>query len=365
MPIASTRQRRLDVEPLAADNVTPPTRTPWGGLRIAARYKPGIGLPLDLPLGECWELSVEPSFPSRLARSGERLDQVIARDPVAWLGQAVSERYGGQLPLLVKLLDSGTNLSVQVHPADDDPGLAPDESGKPEAWIVLEAAPGAGIYLGLREGVGRAEVEAALDANAALDALLNFVPVAPGDVYEVGAGTVHAIGAGITLVEPQHVLPGRRGLTYRLWDWGRRYDLAGRPDPRGRPRELHLARALAVTDWQALRGPAFVDGCRRQPRRIANPGGLERWHLLSNPFFAAERWSGSGELEIDVEGLIGLVCVGGSAWLGSGANRLQLGSGESAVVPAALARLAIEGHDLQLYACRPLAPSRPHDAGSA
>ena len=346
---------KLGIEALAADNITPANRTPWGGLRLAARYKPGIGLPIDAPLGEAWELSVEPSFPSRLVRDGQRLDRVIARNPVAWLGQAVAERYGGQLPLLVKLLDAGTNLSVQVHPAEDDPALAPDESGKPEAWIVLEAAPGAGIYLGFREGVGRAEVEAALDADAALDALLNFVPVAPGDVYEVAAGTVHAIGAGVTLVEPQHVSPGRRGLTYRLWDWGRRYDATGRPDPRGAPRELHLARALAVTDWGAARGQAFVDGCRRVPSRMEDQGGLERWQLMANSWFAAERWSGSGDLVIDVGSLIGLICVGGRAWLGKGDRRLQLDPGQSAVVPADLARLEIEGRDLQLYACRPLA----------
>ena len=64
-------------------------------------------------------------------------------------------------------------------------------------------------------------------------ALLRFVPVAPGDFFTIGPGTPHAIGPGLTLVEPQQVLPGRRGLTYRYWDWNRRYDAEGRPDPQG------------------------------------------------------------------------------------------------------------------------------------
>ncbi len=341
---------------LCADNLTPATRTPWGGHRIAQRYKAGLGLPREIPLGEAWEISVEPSFPSRLADSGRSLEAEIAGDPVGWLGPAVAARYGGELPLLVKILDAGADLSVQVHPAADDPDLAPGESGKPEAWIILEADPGSGIYLGFRQGVTRARVAAALESGQPLDALLNFVPVAPGQVYEVTAGTVHAIGAGVTLVEPQHVTPGLRGVTYRLWDWGRRYDEAGRQDPAGRPRPLHITRALAVTNWDAPRGQAFVDACRREPQRLDGAGGgLEGWHLMRNPYFSAERWCGTGRASLAMRELLGLVCIAGEARLNTAAGELRLPAGQSAVVPAACDRVDLEGMDLDLYVCRPVA----------
>src|SRR5690606_5724972 len=138
--------------------------------------------------------------------------------------------------------------------ADGDPALGPGESGKPEAWVVLEADAGAGLYLGFREGVHRADVERCIAAGGALDALMNFVPVTAGDAFVIEAGTPHAIGRGLTLLEPQFVAPGCTGITYRYWDWNRRYDAAGALDPAGAPRALHLARSLDVTRWDGPRG---------------------------------------------------------------------------------------------------------------
>jgi mannose-6-phosphate isomerase len=344
---------------LRPDNVTPPSRTPWGGRRIAGHYKRGRGLPEDAPIGEAWEISVEPTFPSRLEGSGGSLAERIASDPVAWLGADLAARFGGQLPLLVKLLDAADRLSVQVHPEEGDPDLAPGESGKPEAWIILDADPGAGIYLGFREGVSRKMVELALDRGVSLEPLLNFVPVAPGEVYEVGAGTVHAIGAGVTLVEPQHVTPGLRGVTYRFWDWNRRYDEQGRPDPSGRPRPLQVQRALAVTDWDAPRGAAFVESCRHKPVRIGpvDPGSgqLERWLLIANRHFAAERWQGSGALEIDGGRFRGLLCLGGRLQIAGAGGALSLEQGDCAALPADSGPLRLVGQDAQVVACHSIA----------
>ncbi|MBW2523250.1 MAG: class I mannose-6-phosphate isomerase, partial [Deltaproteobacteria bacterium] len=333
--------------------VTPPTRTPWGGRRIAERYKRELGLaPVDRALGESWEVSVEPSFPSRLVRSDRPLADVIAEAPEPWLGPPVAARYGGQTPLLVKLLDSADNLSVQVHPADGDPALAADESGKPESWIVLDADPGAGIYLGFRDGVDRARVEACLADEGPLDELLNFVPVAPGDVFVLQAGTAHAIGKGVTLVEPQFVSPGRRGITYRFWDWNRRYDADGKLDPRGAPRALHVERSLDVTDWSGPRGEAFVETCRSIVREL-DGGGLQRRRVVDWPWFVAERWSGSGSLDVARPGtMTALTCVGGSATVRAEDGEVELPCGQSCVVPAAAGAIRIEGRAVDLVACR-------------
>src|SRR5262245_61367779 len=146
-------------EKIRPDNFTPATRTPWGGTRILSRYKPALIKAQEI-VGESWEVSVEPSFPSRFADSSETLAERIAADPMSWLGRDVAARYGGQTPLLVKLLDAADHLSLQVHPTDGDPALAAGESGKPEAWVVLDVDPGCGLYLGFREGVERRDVEA-------------------------------------------------------------------------------------------------------------------------------------------------------------------------------------------------------------
>ncbi len=338
---------------LRPDNFTPPTRTPWGGTRIREHYKAGLA-PADEPLvvGESWEVSVEPSFPSRAAVDGVSLWDLIARDPVGWLGAAAAQRYGGQSPLLVKLLDSADNLSVQVHPRDGDPALADDESGKPESWVVLDAAPGAGFYLGFRDGVTRRDVARCLATTGPLDRLMNFVPVAAGDAFVIRAGTPHAIGAGVTLVEPQFVNPGRRGVTYRFWDWNRLYDADGRRSPDGQPRQLHVERSLAVTSWDAPRGAAFVETCRVTPRSVAHGREL----VVDWPWFQVERWSGSAAFDLASGTMWALVCVGGSVTLSCpGGFSLSLRRGESAVVPAAI-DVSVRLHGATLIATRTAQP---------
>ena len=347
-------------ELLRPDNVTPPTRTPWGGRKILEHYKAALGLSsVAGAVGESWEVSVEPSFPSRLAVSGETLADVIGRSPVAWLGGAVATRFDGQTPLLIKLLDSADNLSVQVHPADGDPALGDGESGKPESWIVLDAEPGAGIYLGFRDGVSRTDVERCLAIEGPVDELLNFVVVQPGDVFVLRAGTPHAIGKGVTLVEPQFVSPGRRGVTYRFWDWNRRYDDQGRLDPDGAPRALHVDRSLAVTDWDGPRGEAFVKSCRSEPRRIETPA-MARQRLVDWPWFVAERWQGSGTLDLVAPGTMSaLTCVEGSAVVRAGEDEVVLPCGQSCVVPAAAGALRVTGDGARLIACRSRLPDEP------
>ena len=333
---------------LKPDNFTPPTRTPWGGERIRSFYKSGLSLaPGPATVGESWEVSVEPSFPSRCVRTGEPLSQLIAAAPIDWLGPAVAQRYGGQTPLLVKLLDSADNLSVQVHPADGDPELGPHESGKPESWIVVDAEPGAGFYLGFRNGVEREDVRRCLTQGGHVQELLNFVEVAPGDSFMIAAGTVHAIGAGVTLVEPQFVTPGRRGITYRFWDWNRRYDADGNRSPAGVGRPLHIERSMAVTTWDGPRGQSFVDQCRTTP--VALGDGRER--LVNWPWFEVQRWSGTRTFELRPGSMWAATCVGGTATLHSQASKLMLRRGESAAIPAS-ARLEVSLREANLVVTR-------------
>jgi mannose-6-phosphate isomerase class I len=333
--ILAPRNRPLRLRP---DNFTPPSRTPWGGTRIVERYKPSVAA--GARVGESWELGVEPDFPSRLV-DGRTLAEVIAEDPEGLVGDE-----GASTALLVKLLDAAEPLSVQIHPADDDPALAPDESGKPESWYVLDADPGAGLYLGLADHADEPTMRAAIVGGDDVSKLLRFVPVSPGDFFVLEAGTPHAIGAGLTLVEPQRVMPGRRGLTYRYWDWNRRYDARGQADPNGSPRALHVDRALAVTAWERCRGDAWLDSIRV---RAGAPSRDARWDELtaevSFPWLGVARVSGTGELALPELGrLRALTVVDGAATVEGEGFAETFVRGETAALPAALrGRLRLEG----------------------
>lgn len=346
---------------LRADNFTPVARTPWGGRRILDRYKSEAPVMPDAAptglVGESWEISVEPDFPSRVEESGELLSDAIARDARGMLGDDASSGCA----LLVKLLDAAEHLSVQIHPPDDYAGLAPGESGKPESWYVLDRDEGAGLYLGLREGVTRERMAEALARAEDVSSLLFFVPVEPGDFFVIDAGTAHAIGAGVTLVEPQRVQPGRRGVTYRYWDWNRRYDAKGQPSPSGEPRALHVEHALAVTAWDAPREGALLARIRRRagaPDLGASPGidwlaGGESG--LASTALEVARIAGTGRLAIPAARSIrGLTVVAGDIHLRGDGFTTHVARGRSAVVPAGLG--AIEADLASAHAILASAP---------
>ena len=344
---------------LRADNFTPRHRTPWGGRKILSQYKKA--LQLDWPethVGESWEISVEPSFPGMLVESNESLAKAIAADPSGWLGTTVAHRYGGQTPLLVKLLDAADNLSVQVHPTHDDPALGVDESGKPEAWLILESEPHGGIYLGFKEGVDAENVRSCIAREGPLHHLMNFVPVKAGDCFYIDAGTAHAIGAGVTLIEPQFVTPNRRGLTYRFWDWNRRYDEAGTPCETGKPRPLHMDRSMEVTSWDGPKGEAFVNSCRRRGTRLNHGTDLCHTRWIENSFFWVEDITGSGTLELASANTMRTVtCVGGRCVLTTDHGSTAIECGQSAVVRADEGPLHVDASSVRLVLCHSPVPS--------
>ena len=335
------------------DNFTPPSRTPWGGRAIVGRIKKGLNLAVDpdVPVGECWEISVEPSFPSVL-ESGTALADQIRSDPEFWLGTGAAAEYAGASPLLVKLIDTAANLSVQVHPSESHPILAQDESGKTEAWIVLSTEPDARIYLGFRDGIERTHIEACLRDGGRMDELMNAVVVRPGDTFLIRPGLPHALGAGLTVLEPQRVRPFRRSVTYRYWDWNRRYNRRGQVVDEGSPRTLHIREALTVTDWDGLRGERLVRACRRVPVRVGGDSDLSRWRLLDEPELWVERWTGTGAATLPRTGtLLGLLSLAGRAALTSSYEDLELAQGQAAVVPARAAEVRARLEEADLAIC--------------
>lgn len=339
---------------LRADNFTPPSRTPWGGRRLLDHYKAALGVGQGLSdrrVGESWELSISDEFPS-ITEAGESLQAWIARDPSAVLGDE-ARAGGAATALLVKWLDAGEHLSLQIHPEDDYAGLAAGESGKLEAWYVIEHEPGAGLYLGFRAGVGERDVRELLERGGDLSALMAFVEVRRGDFVLLEPGTPHAIGKGLTLLEPQVGPPGKRALTYRYWDWGRRYGAGGVPDLNGQPRELHAEHALAVTRWDRACDPRWLASRRvhSAPRDLATSAGCEALcgpepgSALPCAKLRVARLSGSGRIALPGWNVLrSLTVIEGRIVLGRGSAAQSLEAGMTAAVPAAAGALELELH---------------------
>ncbi len=337
---------------LAPDNFTPPSRTPWGGQRIYSKFKKHLlaaspeSVIAESLIGESWEVSVDPAFPSHVLGLGGHSDaariplsEVLQLAPLPMLGSRNAESYGPSTPMLTKLLDAAEPLSVQVHPDDHYEGLEPGACGKPECWYILEASPGQGLYLGLTPDLSKHELEHALRTGADLTPMLNFVPVSPGDMFVIGPGTIHAIGPGVTLVEPQLVFPGKSGKTYRFWDWNRRYDAQGRPSPHGQPRELHIDHSIAVTNFNGPRGEAFVDTCRAHPKYLQDYSVAGVHHVLLAELMGmqVELIEGNGVVKLPArDALQAATIVQGSVTWRTQDVEVEGVHGESFVLPAAM-----------------------------
>lgn len=194
-------------------------------------------------ISECWELSFHPDGLSKIASgkdSGKFLkDVALASD----IGEYASSF--PFFPVLIKLIDSGDNLSVQVHPSDEYALKNENSYGKTEMWYVLEHDDGAGLYVGLKEDSSEEEIKIDLNNGTILNKL-NFYPVKNGDCFFIKSGTIHAIGKGVTLLEIQQ----NSNLTYRLYD----YD---RVDANGKKRQLHIEKALKVVDYKKYSSNKF------------------------------------------------------------------------------------------------------------
>lgn len=145
------------------------------------------------------------------------------------------------MPVLIKLIDANDKLSVQVHPSDELAWeLERQKNGKTEAWIILECDEGAELVAGLKRGTTQSQLEQVLEKGN-IQELLNVIKVKKGDCIYIPAGTVHSFGKGLVVYEVQQP----SDLTYRLYDWDRR-------DVMGRPRELHIHKALNCIDYDII-----------------------------------------------------------------------------------------------------------------
>ena len=226
----------------------------WGCMELPSfleQPKPGH------PVGEAWLTSVDCAVEGQ---SSATLGEVTREWP-----KEFGAEQPGEFPLLMKFLFPREWLSVQVHPNDAEAQAIGQPRGKNECWYVLSAEPDAKLALGFREKMALEEIERAIHEGT-LESKLKYVPVKAGDMVYVEAGTIHAIGPGMVVLETQQY----SDTTYRLYDYGR-------------PRELHLKDGLAVTKAQTVSGlvaPSEQDGFTR---------------LISSPYFVVDRfWTAVG-----------------------------------------------------------------------
>jgi|SRR5579871_143215 len=227
---------------------------------------------------------------------------------------SVAQELGGEFPLLVKLLFPNEKLSVQVHPDDAQAKTFGEVRGKTECWYVLEAEPGAAVALGLKDGAGKEQVAAAI-ANGTMESLMEWVPVEVGDMLFVDAGTVHAIGPGVVLLETQQT----SDVTYRLYDYGR-------------PRELHLEKGLAVMKAKTQAGKV-------KPKEM---NGFTR--LIEQKYFAVDRFElgKMDEARVSMEGQGCLVGLKGTVSVITPGDEVELVPGQAVVIPKGVAAVVVE-----------------------
>ena len=244
----------------------------WGGRNLE---KIGRKLPEDKNIAESWEISAHQDGVTVVKNgplAGRTLTELLSiygEDLIGRNNRWALDR--GKFPLLVKLIDANKPLSVQVHPDDDYAKKHEgNELGKSEMWVVLDSETGAGIIYGLGKYLSS---EAFMEAvkSGSLEEYLNFLPLEAGDHVCVPAGTLHAILAGLMIVEIQQ----NSNTTYRVYDWNR----LGQD---GKPRPLHVDKAIDVINYNQI-SPLLP-----QPITVHDdPYSIER--LCQNQYFTTER----------------------------------------------------------------------------
>ncbi|MGV3756604.1 MAG: type I phosphomannose isomerase catalytic subunit [Verrucomicrobiota bacterium] len=295
----------------------------WGGRRLAELY--GKQLPPTVPIGESWEITDRPEGVSVITNgplAGKDLHWLMEHHAAELLGPAKSPH--GRFPLLVKLLDAQDDLSLQVHPPADKAAALGGEA-KTEMWYVTHATPTAQIYVGLKKGVTRAEFERKVKDGTVADCFHRHT-VKAGDAMFLPSGRVHALGAGSVLFEIQQ----NSDTTYRVFDWNR----VGLD---GKPRDLHLAQALASIDFTDFE-PALLTtsgaATNTLSRRSLVDHELFSVHLLNLP--------PKSSLPLPHSGPLVIAATHGSLSIYADTGSVTLSPGQFAIVPASVADATLQ-----------------------
>lgn len=306
----------------------------WGGSRLNDDF--GKKIESD-PLAETWECSTHPAGQSTVASGelkGQTLGDVLKEFP-EFLGTHPLQTTEGEpvLPILVKLIDAYKDLSVQVHPDDEYAKKHENDLGKTEMWYVLQAKKNASILYGFNQDMDKERVRASLKDGSILR-YLNKVPAHKNDLFYIETGTVHAIGAGVLVAEIQE----SSDVTYRFYD----YD---RVDKHGNKRELHIEKALEVTNYKSSAEP-------KQPMRVLKyKSGYASELLTRCKYFQVERMLLNTEIhrefasyQTESNSFHALLCTDGCGTLFGDSFNLNFFKGDCMFIPAESIPLKLHGN---------------------
>lgn len=303
----------------------------WGGQAIIRKKGAAASrLSKDKLYGESWDLSSVKGDVSVVANGflkGNNLNEIIEVYMGELVGEEIFERYGEEFPLLIKYLDCNDKLSVQVHPNDELAEERHNSFGKTEAWYVVDCKPGAAIYLGFKDlSITREEYISAV-SESRLEPLLNRIEVKPGDLFFIPAGTVHALGAGLEVVEVQQT----SDVTYRIYDWDR-------VDASGKGRELHTALAVDAIDFEA-------DADLLHKKYELPAGGSAK--VVESPYFTMALHDIAGEKNLDrsmLDSFVIYIAIKGDMTIVADGVEETLREGEVVLVPAEMGDVDIKGN---------------------
>ncbi len=297
----------------------------WGGKHLAKIFN------RDLPYektGESWEISQYNNYISLVENGplrGISLAELMKNNQEKLLGKNIKLNANDKFPLLIKFIDANQQLSVQVHPSDKTALRSADEQGKTEIWYIVAAKPGSELIFGLNQDLDRSYLKKAIN-NKKLSEYLQRVKVKAGDSYFIPAGTVHAIGSGILIAEIQQ----SSDTTFRLYDWGR----VGKD---GKPRTLHIERALDVINYRA-----------KQKKQKLLTHTTDEWQttfLATSPYFVTEKINLNGIYHIKSNGehFYILIATQGTAELKFNDKLINFSAGETVLIPASIDITSLKG----------------------
>ena len=267
---------------------------------------------------ELWVLSGYPERISTVAEGpckGLTVNELIALKGAPLMGEKVYAQFGNEFPLLIKFIDAHQDLSIQVHPDEEMAQRIHGGHGKTEMWYVLRTEPGAHIYSGLSKAITPEEYEQRIADDSIVDVLYDH-KIAPGDVFFLPAGRVHAICGGTYLAEIQQT----SDLTYRIYDYNR-------PGADGKPRQLHTDLARQAIDYR------LYDDLKT----AYEPQKDKSQQIVSCPYFTTSVLDLTKPLTEDLSGLDSFVvamCLEGSGDITAEGETIHLEANEVVLIPA-------------------------------
>lgn len=296
----------------------------WGGNKII----PFKQLDAEMEqVGESWEVSGVKDNESIVANGqyeGMKLNDLVALLKGDLVGKENYERFGNEFPLLIKFIDASKQLSIQVHPNDEQAKAKGLKRGKTEMWYIMESAPDATLLSGLKRAITPEEYKAMVENDTITDALCEY-RVGEGDVFYLPAGRIHSIGAGTFLAEIQET----SDVTYRIYDFKRK-------DKDGNYRQLHTEAAAECIDYS-------VENDYRTKYKARKNEGVE---LAQCPHFTTSVYDLDEPMLLDyseLDSFVVLIALSGECTLSTGDAETQLRAGETVLLPATTQTLNVSG----------------------